>query len=246
MSIATNAGVRIHYEVVGSGEPLVLHHGYSQDSSEWRQFGYVEPLSARHRVVLMDMRGHGRSDKPHEAEAYTLEPLVGDVIAVLDALGLERADYWGYSMGGWIGLGLLTKAPNRLGKAVLGGVQPYERKAAPFQSDGSNAEAFMRELAGRFGMDFDSLPADYRNKMLAADCRALAVAQQDRASFEALLAGVRTPCLMYAGDKDGLYEQARKGAAAIPGCTFLTVPGGHVQAFQNSAAILPQATAFLG
>lgn len=99
VSYATNEGVRVHYEIVGKGEPLVLQHGYSQDSGEWREFGYVAPLSERYRVVLVDMRGHGRSDKPHDGEAYALKNLVGDVVAVLADAGIQRAHYWGYSMG---------------------------------------------------------------------------------------------------------------------------------------------------
>jgi pimeloyl-ACP methyl ester carboxylesterase len=210
--------VRIHYDVVGKGEPLVLQHGSPQDGDDWRQSGYVGPLSERYRVVLIDARGHGRIDRTH---------------------------YWGYSFGGWIGLGLLVKTPQRLRKAVLGGVHPYERKTTPYQSDGSNPEEFMRDLSKRMGLEFDSLPAELRKKLLQFDCRALVANQRDRASHEAFLPGIRTPCLMYAGDKDGLYEQARKGAAAIPGCAFVTVPGAHVPAFNNSAAILPHVLKFL-
>ena len=113
-------------------------HGSPQNSDDWQTFGYVGPLSGRYRFILIDMRGHGRSDKPHDREAYELDLMVGDVLAVLDAAGVERAHYWGYSMGGWIRLGLLAKAPQRLRKAVLGGVHPYERKVTPYQSDGSN------------------------------------------------------------------------------------------------------------
>jgi pimeloyl-ACP methyl ester carboxylesterase len=246
MSYAINEGIRIYYEIVGKGEPLILQHGFSQESGEWRRFGYVSPLSERYRVVLVDMRGHGQSDKPHDGKAYARKNLVGDIVTVLDALGIQRAHYWGYSMGGWIGLGLLTQAPQRLNKAILGGVHPYERKVPPYQSDGSDAEQFMRELGKRVGIDFDSLPAEFRKRLMAADCRALAVAQQDSESLEALLHGISTPCLMYAGDKDGLFAQAQKGAAAIPNCTFVAVPGAHVQSFQNAPAILPDAMKFLG
>jgi len=245
MDYVENNGVRVAYEAIGSGPPLVLQHGFSQDSAEWTQYGYVAPLAEKFRVVLLDMRGHGHSDKPHDGAAYALSNLVGDVVAVLDALGAGRAHYWGYSMGGWIGLGLLTQRPDRLGKVVLGGVQPYARKATPFKSDGSDAEAFMRELAQRFGLDFDALPAAFRAKLLAMDCRALAVAQGDRDSLAGLLPGITTPCLAYAGDKDRLYAEAQQGASAIPNSKFVTVPGGHVQAFQDAKAILPDVMKFL-
>lgn len=141
---------------------------------------------------------------------------------------------------------MLTQALQRLNKVILGGAHPYERRVPPFQSDGSNAEQFQRELGGRFGIDFDSLPAEYRRKLLAADCRALAAAQPDRESQEALLPAIDTPCLMYAGEQDGLYAQARKGAAAIANYRFITVPGTHVPAFRNAPAILPEALKFLG
>src|SRR5262249_11932754 len=101
---AMSDGVRIYYETVGNGVPLVLHHGSPQASGDWREFGYVGPLSERYQVVLMDARGHGQSDKPHDREAYAHDRLVGDVVAVLDAAGIERAHFWGYSFGGWIGL----------------------------------------------------------------------------------------------------------------------------------------------
>jgi len=246
MSYAINQGTRIHYEIVGMGEPLVLQHGWILEGGQWRQDGYVSPLSERYRVILVDMRGHGQSDKPHDGASYALNTLVTDVVAVLDDAGVQRAHYWGYSMGGWIRLGLLTQAGHRLNKAILGGTHPYGRKATPFTSDGSDAQQFMREVWKRFGVDFDSLPLELRKKLLAADCRALAVAQQDRASQESLLPNVSTPCLMYAGADDGLFAQAQNGARLMPNCKFITVPGTHFEANQNASAILPEALKFLG
>jgi pimeloyl-ACP methyl ester carboxylesterase len=93
MAIAVNSGIRIYYEIVGKGSPLVLQHGYSQEGGEWRQFGYVGPLSEKYQVILVDMRGHGQSDKPHDGESYVLRKLVGDIVAVLDAAGIERANF---------------------------------------------------------------------------------------------------------------------------------------------------------
>src|SRR5512143_3070684 len=114
MSKTMNAGVRIHYEVEGSGPPLVLQHGFSQSLADWRVAGYVEALRDHHQLILVDARGHGGSDKPHDSAAYTTGHHAADIVAVLDALGLQRADYWGYSMGGWIGFGMAKHAPERL------------------------------------------------------------------------------------------------------------------------------------
>jgi pimeloyl-ACP methyl ester carboxylesterase len=112
--------------------------------------------------------------------------------------------------------------------------------------DGSGPEQYWRAVTKRFGMDFDAVPAEDRNRWLAMDCRALVAAQQDRASQEALLPGINTRCLMYAGDTDGLYAQAQQAAKAMSNCAFVTVPAGHVPAFQNASAILERVQPGIG
>src|SRR5262249_10828234 len=153
-----------------------------------------------HRLILVDARGHGESDKPHERAAYTVDKHVTDIVAVLDALGVERAHYWGYSRGGWIGYGFATQAGPRLLKAAIGGQHPYENVVPPDLPDGSNSELFLRNLFQRLSADFDQVPAELKRKLLAADCRAWAAAQQSRPSQEHLLANVTAPCLIYAGE----------------------------------------------
>ena len=86
MPYADNNGVRIHYHVGGEGPPLVLHHGLAGDLETWRAFGYVDSLNTDYLLILMDARGHGASDKPHDPEAYAMEHRVGDVVTVLDDL----------------------------------------------------------------------------------------------------------------------------------------------------------------
>jgi pimeloyl-ACP methyl ester carboxylesterase len=71
MPYATNAGVRIQYAVEGSGRPLVLHVGFSNVIADCYQFGYVDALRSDYRVVMLDPRGHGQSDKSHDADAYS-------------------------------------------------------------------------------------------------------------------------------------------------------------------------------
>ena len=92
MPYASNEGVRIHYEVEGSGPPLFLHVGFLGTLEDWRREDtrYVEALRDAYRLVLLDPRGQGRSDAPHDPSAYTLDQRVGDVLAVLDAEGIER------------------------------------------------------------------------------------------------------------------------------------------------------------
>lgn len=129
MPYATNDGLRIHYRLDGNaaGPPLVLQHGYSMSLHDWYDPGYVDTLGAAYRLILIDARGHGASDKPHDPDAYRAARMAGDVVAVLDALGLARAHFFGYSMGGRIGFALAREAPARLHSLVLGGNGANER-----------------------------------------------------------------------------------------------------------------------
>jgi pimeloyl-ACP methyl ester carboxylesterase len=90
-----NAGVRIHYEVKGSGSALVPLHGFMSSLEDWFECGYVAALRSNYRVILVDLRGHRGSDKPHDEASYTLDLRVKDVTSVLDALGIEEAHVWG-------------------------------------------------------------------------------------------------------------------------------------------------------
>src|SRR5215475_3637443 len=126
MPYAKNGNIRIHYEVEGHGPTLVLQHGFTHSLKRWYLHGYVESLRNDYELVLIDARGHGGSDKPHDPSAYTLAQRAGDVVAVLDDLGRATAFFWGYSMGGRVGFGLAKYAPERIAAFVLGGQHPYE------------------------------------------------------------------------------------------------------------------------
>ena len=96
MSSAVNGGVQIHYEIEGNGIPLVLQHGFSQSLGDWYQAGSVDALKFDYQLILVDARGHGEeSDKPYNGTSYGLSSFVGDVVTVLDALGIERAPLLG-------------------------------------------------------------------------------------------------------------------------------------------------------
>lgn len=111
MPFTNNKGVRIYYNTFGGGPPIVLHHGTSGSGADLIELGYVDAFKADHQIILLDARGHGDSDKSHDPAAYDLSLRASDVVAVLDALGIAEADYFGYSMGGWIGFGVAKYAP---------------------------------------------------------------------------------------------------------------------------------------
>ena len=117
---AENNGVRIHYEVEGQGPPLVLVHWASGSTQDRRMFGYVDALKDKYQLILIDMRGHGKSDKPHDPAAYDAETQVLDIVAVLDDLGIDKANYFGYSLGGRLGWAIAKYAPERLQSLIIG------------------------------------------------------------------------------------------------------------------------------
>ncbi|MDI1482524.1 alpha/beta hydrolase [Polyangium sp. y55x31] len=120
-SFTASDGVELHYvEYAGTGSPVVLLHGFlGSAQGNWIAPGISSALASRHRVVLLDQRGHGQSDKPKDASAYG-ERMLTDVIELLDHLDIPRAHIGGYSMGGAITIGLMRRAPDRFLTATIG------------------------------------------------------------------------------------------------------------------------------
>lgn len=113
-----SAGVRIHYTDQGSGEPVVLIHGLGLNGDlQWRAPGMIDALAPNYRVIAIDQRGHGQSDKPHGPGQYG-NALVADVIRLLDHLEVERAHVVGYSLGGIVTRKLALSHPDRVMSAV--------------------------------------------------------------------------------------------------------------------------------
>jgi pimeloyl-ACP methyl ester carboxylesterase len=119
--LVASDGVKIHYLVQGRGTPVVLIHGYTGSAEgNWFSNGVAAALVDRHRVVAIDVRGHGHSDKPHDPAMYG-DRLWKDVIELMDHLAIDRAHIHGYSMGGGITLSLLARVPERFITAAFGG-----------------------------------------------------------------------------------------------------------------------------
>lgn len=193
MPYAANQGVRIHYQVEGNGAPLILQHGFTSNLERWYQYEYVDALKDDYQLILLDARGHGASDKPHDPAAYAWDVRVSDVVAVLDHLGIEKTCFWGYSMGGVYGFSVAKYAPDHVNALIIGGAHPYATSFEAFRGvDGTDRDAFLVALASLVGEQFTP---EVQRLMLANDLQALAAAAQDRAVFALRWRGGYSPCI---------------------------------------------------
>lgn len=254
MPFATNDGVRIHYEVVGHGEPLVLYHGLTGSGERWRDTGYVAGLQNDERLILVDARGHGQSDKPHDPAAYGRLHQAADVIAVLDDLGIASARFWGHSMGGAVALALGRHHPRRVEAMIVTGYSPFPAagdEAAEMAAWAADLRGGMPGFVAGYERRHGPLPADARARWLDNDGAALAacvasmIAESDGAQANDLPA-IETPVMLLVGTKEPFAEKARKAALLPPYGTFVPLEGlDHVQTFFRSDLLLPHIRAFL-
>lgn len=138
MSEATNDGVRIAYEVLGDGEPLLFVHGLGYDRRGWGPLPAL--LADDFQVLLFDNRGVGESDVPEGP--YAVSQMAADAVAVLDGAGVERAHVLGVSLGGYIAQEIALTFPDRVRKLVLGSTAPGGTRSHPMPQAG--LEAFGR------------------------------------------------------------------------------------------------------
>jgi len=244
MPYVNNQGVRIHYEVEGAGPPLVLHHGTTGRGEDWKPFGYTAVLGRDSQLILIDARGHGASDKPYEPAAYDLPLRVADVIAVLDDLQVRSADYFGYSLGGWIGFGMAKYAPSRCHSLILGGAHPYAEDMQPFRDlMPQEPAAFLAMMEKIYG---PHMRPSIRAGLVANDLKALLALTQDRPSLADMLPTMSMPCLLFAGDADPRFSKVQECVKALTNVTFFSLSQcDHVAGYARSDLVLPQVTAFL-
>jgi pimeloyl-ACP methyl ester carboxylesterase len=119
-----NGAVEIAYLDEGEGEPIMLVHGFASSKNvNWVYPTWVSELKkAGRRVIALDNRGHGDSGKLYDPEAYHVPTMAGDVVALMDHLGIDRTDMMGYSLGARMTAWLAYRQPQRLRSAILGGI----------------------------------------------------------------------------------------------------------------------------
>jgi pimeloyl-ACP methyl ester carboxylesterase len=248
-----NKGVSILYRVEGNGPPLVLLHGFTDSGETWYERGYVAALQPKYRLVVIDARGHGQSDKPHDPQSYTPENLASDIIAVLDDLGIKSAAYWGYSRGGWTGFALARHALDRVACFVIGGASAST--ALPFAAAPGKEDPLITAFRGgpdaiinkHWGEEWMTPPL--RKRLLASDTAALIACQQQRLiseGFSDVVGKITVPTLIYAGSADPIYNPARQTASEILGAQFISLPDlNHLAGLCRSDLVLPHVEPFL-
>jgi pimeloyl-ACP methyl ester carboxylesterase len=217
-------GISLHYEVHGleSGAPIVLVHGFaSHYRLNWVGTRWQETLTgAGFRVIGLDCRGHGDSDKPHDPRAYATPVMAADVRRLLDHLGIDTAHYLGFSMGARIAIQSVLDFPSRLRKVVLGGVgvegalaqaQSIARALRGGVPENPVAKSFYEFAKARPHNDLEAL----------ADCIEALSPPFDLA----LLKAVKTPILLVVGGKDELVSGAEELVELMPTAKLVIVPG---------------------
>ena len=227
------------------GPAVLAVHGFASSGlANWHATGWVRDLAKTgHRIIAIDQRGHGASDKPHDPTAYTMAALVEDVLTVLDDFLLDEVQYVGYSLGARVGWEAARELPDRITRAVLGGIpdgDPLTRFQVP------EARAFLESGA----VVTDRLTAGYLK--MAGGIRG-----NDLGALVSLVEGMRggpqphadnapaQPLLFATGSEDGILEASKTLAAAAPNASFFEIPGRNHFNAPTSRAFRDAAIAFL-
>lgn len=237
---ARSRGFEIHYEVSGTGPPLVLVPGTLSSAAQWELFGYVGALTEIFRVISVDPLGHGLSDAPHDPDAYTAAGVSEDLVAVLDAERIEQATVWGYSRGGWIAYLLAAAHPDRVAKLVIGGFASHAYEAElPRQSAWIEhlTRADWTQFWATFGIDDPRplSPIEDANDPLAI---AAAVAGSQRPTRHVPLEAIVCPSLHYVGSADPIVDYVRADARALDAPLEVLAGATHLSAFGDATRAL--------
>jgi len=227
-----NGAVEIAYLDEGEGDPIVLVHGFASSKNvNWVYPTWVSDLRKDgRRVIALDNRGHGESAKLYDPAQYSIPAMAGDVIALMDHLGIARADVMGYSLGARITAWLGLKQPARLRSAILGGIGiAMIEGGGPGENVAKALEApTLEDVTDPVGRTFRAFADQTRSDRLAlAAClrgsRGLMTREE--------AAAIAVPVLIAAGTADEVAGSAEALGRIIPGSEVLDIPNrDHMRA----------------
>jgi pimeloyl-ACP methyl ester carboxylesterase len=217
--------VEIAFDDVGQGEPVLLIHGFASNGRvNWVDTGWVKTLvDGGFRVITMDNRGHGESEKLYNPDLYSAAEMAEDARRLLDHLGIRRAHVMGYSMGARIAAFLTIAHPARVGSAVFAGL------ASRMITGVGGGPEIAKALEAASLLDVTDVSArSFRvfAEQTRGDLRALAACiKSSRVKITAeMLATIKVPVLVVVGEKDDVAGEIGPLLAAIPGSTGISLP----------------------
>lgn len=250
--------IRIYFEDDGGKGAAVLLYGGILDSIDLVRISSnaraLQEYPDEFRLIYVDHRGLGKSDKPHNEESYAIPLRVADATAVMDELDIDRAHFIGTSYGGRLCFGIGEYAPERVLSLIIGGQQPYSMdRNSPLAravingieaSHTEGIEAVVKALEAFSGI---RIPNVQRNMYMSNDPAAIEAASNAMVSEGDISKNMgewQFPCLIFVGENDlDFREKARRAAEEIPNAEFLLVGGAdhlgaHVQHDTVTPAIL--------
>jgi pimeloyl-ACP methyl ester carboxylesterase len=231
-------GVRITFDITGSGPgpALLLTHGFTASAHMFT--GNLPALSANNTIITWDVRGHGRSDYPEDAAAYSSQLAVGDMVAILDAVGVERAVIGGHSLGGYLSLRFHLLQRHRVAGLVLIDTGPGYRQDAARDGWNTMAENYATSFERR-GLDALGDSAEVSGDVHRDASGLIRAARGILTQFDAQviesLPGIEVPTLVIVGEDDTPFlDGSRYMAAKIPGAQLAVIPdAGHAPNISN-------------
>ena len=217
--------VDIAYVDEGANEPIVLVHGFASNRQvNWVNPGWVKTITgAGRRAIALDNRGHGASSKLYDPAAYHSATMAEDVRALLDHLGIERADVMGYSMGARIVTFLTIDHPARVRSVVIGGMgsRMVEEVGLPDKVAAALEAPSLADIGDPSGRLFRSFAEQTKSDLKAL---AACIRGNRQTLRREQVAGIRVPVLVAVGTEDKVAGSAHKLAALIPGARALDIP----------------------
>jgi len=210
-------GIRIHYAVYGQGSPVIFLHGGLANTDYWGN--QVPAVAAHHTVIVMDSRGHGRSTR--DARPYGYDLMADDVVALMDALNITKADIVGWSDGGIIGIDLALRHKDRIGKVFAFAANTVTSGVVEGVEKNPTFAAYI-ERAGHEYAEHSATPKDYD-----AFVDQISKMWADQPNWtDDQLKTITTPILVVDGDHDEAIKRAHTEyiAATIPHAGLLILP----------------------